>query len=433
MHDATLPRARPELVLGGTLTDAAGRRLVVGLDPCTVGRDASADLCVPDPEVSALHCELRATAEGVVLRDLGSRNGTFVGDLRIRECLLTGPRTLRVGGTELGFAPGERPQLVVADGTETSFGALLGASTSMRRVFDLLKKIAPTELSVLLTGETGTGKELAARAIHDHSPRAKGPFAVIDCSALPASLAESILFGHEKGAFTGAAGRKDGAFHAAHGGTVFLDELGELPDELQPKLLRVIAERSVKRVGSNRYEPVDVRVIAATRRDLRREINTAKFREDLFFRVAQTRVELPPLRTRPEDVSVIAKEACRRMDRHDAAERVAAYLMGRLGRYDWPGNAREVVNVASVLAALGDGVEHDLLPLEAEASVEPEPDHGDGSQTAESFARAKRVFEERYFAGLLETSGGNISEVARRCGLARHQVRAHLRKLGLMR
>jgi DNA-binding NtrC family response regulator len=245
---------------------------------------------------------------------------------------------------------------------------------------------------------------------------------VLDCGSLPSGLAESLLFGHEKGAFTGATHRTEGVFGQANRGTVFLDELGELPVELQPRLLRAVAERTVKRVGSNAYEPLDVRVVCATRRDLRREVNAGRFREDLFFRIAQVRIELASLRERLEDIPLLVAHACGALGRADSAARVTSYIQARFPTYDWPGNVRELVNVASVLACLGDGAAHDLLPIQSAPAEADSP---------LQFVQAKRAFEARYFRSLVDATGGNISEIARRCGLARHQVRAHLRKLGL--
>lgn len=416
------------MILGGVLVSPAGAAVTIGAEPITIGRDASADLCIDDPLVSALHCELRATPKGVLVRDLESTNGTLVGPLAVAEATIVEACTLRLGNTRLELSPAKSKSLDIPRDEATSFGPLVGGSAVMRRLYQQLEKIARTELSVLVTGETGTGKELAARAIHDHSARAAGPFVVIDCSALAPTLAESTLFGHERGAFTGAVARSEGALRSARGGTVFLDELGELPDDLQPKLLRAIAERTVKPVGGSKYESVDLRVVAATRRDLRKAMNTHAFREDLFFRIAQVRIELPPLRSRVDDIPEIVAEACRRIGRPDTEGRVASYIRDRFARYDWPGNVRELVNVASVLSALGDAGPEDLLPLEGAGEVgEIAPDDALG------FVLAKRRFEEAYFRRLLEAAEGNVSEVARRCGLARHQVRAHLKKLGLSR
>ena len=424
MSDGTHRRATQAFYRGGTLTTADGRSVQITAEPVTVGRSQAAQLTLDDREVSALHCELVAGRNGVVLRDLGSTNGTTIGGLGVREVVLSVPATIRLGRSELSFEPASGRTLETSADAVTGFGELVGASARMARLYEVLRQVAPTELGVLITGETGTGKELVARAIHAHSPRKAGPFVVIDCGALPASLAEATLFGHERGAFTGAVAKSEGAFQAAHGGTVFLDELGELPDEVQPKLLRAVAERSVKPVGASKYVPVDVRVLAATRRDLRRAMNAQRFREDLYFRIAQTRVELPPLRERGEDIPAIVERACAAVGAEASTARVNEYIRARFASYDWPGNVRELVNVARVLAAIGEGASEHILPVEGQASSEPE---------AIGFLDARRRFEEGYFRRLLGDTDGNISEIARRCGLARHQVRAHLKKLGIVR
>jgi DNA-binding NtrC family response regulator len=272
---------------------------------------------------------------------------------------------------------------------------------------------------------------VVARSVHDASDRKRGPFVVLDCGSIPASLAESILFGHEKGVFTGATERKKGALAEAHGGTLFLDELGELPIELQPKLLRVLAERQVKRVGSNTNEPIDVRVLAATRRDLGVEMNAGRFRSDLFFRIAQVRVELPALRERLDDVALLVEEICKRAGKPEAAPVVESWIERRLGNYDWPGNVRELVNVAQVAATLADTPDaiDDVLTLARDATGE----QPHGPQTA--FAEAKRSaissFERDYFAQLSRGAKGNVSEMARQSGMERHHVRAYLRKYGI--
>jgi DNA-binding NtrC family response regulator len=295
----------------------------------------------------------------------------------------------------------------------------------MRHLFRLLREVSPTDLSILVTGETGTGKELVAQAVHEHSTRSTGPFIVLDCASIPGPLAESLLFGHERGAFTGATERRSGAFQDAHRGTIFLDELGELPPELQPKLLRALAERTVKRVG---YETVDVRVIAATRRDLGRSMNTGRFRSDLFFRIAQVRIELPALRDRREDIALLVQRVCERIGRPERAPDVIELIDRTLGQHDFPGNVRELVNVASVAASLPLGAEAvaEMLPLEGGGEVAP---------AMSAFSEAKRAavaaFEQRYFGDLLRASDGNVSEMARRAGMERHHVRAFLKKYGL--
>jgi len=301
----------------------------------------------------------------------------------------------------------------------------------MRRVFQVLERVAPTSLSVLISGETGTGKEVAARALHDQSNRRSQPFVVLDCGSIPASLAEAILFGHEKGAFTGATDRRKGALLEANGGTLFLDELGELPVDLQPKLLRALAEGQVKRVGASAFEKLDVRVIAATRRDLGAEMNEGRFRSDLFFRIAQVRVELPPLRERQEDIPIIVDRVCSRLGSPQAAAAVNGWLASNMARRHWPGNVRELVNVISVVAALID----DPGAIEEVLAIGHEPSAAVDATAVTPYGEARlqvlREFERSYFTNLAQSTDGNVSEMARRSGMERHHVRAFLKKLGL--
>jgi len=427
---ATRARVLHWFVRGGVARMPDGKEIAIDVDPLVIGRDDGAQIRLADPEVSALHCELRAVNEGVLVKDLGSTNGTFVGSVRIREGVITTATELLVGSTRITIEPTTGKQRVDV-GYSDRFGDLVGSSPKMRRVFGVLEKIANTALSILILGETGTGKEVVAKSVHDASDRKGGPFVVLDCGSIPASLAESILFGHEKGVFTGATERRKGALAEAHGGTLFLDELGELPLELQPKLLRVLSERQVKRVGGNTFEPIDVRVLAATRRDLGVEMNAGRFRSDLFFRIAQVRVELPALRERLDDLPLLVAEICKRAGKPEAASIVEDWIERRLGSYDWPGNVRELVNVAQVAATLADTPEaiDDVLTL-ARDSVADEPQR---PQTA--FAEAKRgsiaSFEREYFTQLSRASKGNVSEMARQSGMERHHVRAYLRKYGI--
>jgi DNA-binding NtrC family response regulator len=415
------------VVRGGTARTPDGTAYAIDVDPVVVGRDAGANVVLAsDPEVSMAHCELRAMADGILVRDLGSTNGTFVGAFRVREGVVRTPTTVIVGRTQLVVEPSAEHRVDV--GWADGFGPLVGRSPRMRRVFGVLERIAPTPLSVLISGETGTGKELVAKAVHDASPRAKQPFVVVDCGSIPPTLAESILFGHEKGAFTGADMRRKGALAEADGGTLFLDELGELPPELQPKLLRALSERQVKRVGASAFEPIDVRVLAATRRDLSAEMNAGRFRSDLYFRIAQVRIELPPLRERAGDIPRLVDDVCVRVGRREHTAAVVAWIEQNLATHDWPGNVRELVNVASVAATLADtpGAIDDVLAL----TRDPSTDEARAPITA--FAEAKRQslqeFERAYFGALHESAGGNVSEMARQSGMERHHVRAYLRK-----
>ncbi len=411
---------------GGSIVTTDGRVVTIGQVPVIVGRHPDCGLCVDSATVSNVHCELVATPDGVRVRDLGSRNGTFVAAVRVEVGLLTRSTTLHVAHERLEFRA-SAPESVSTEGPE-AFGPLVGGSSSMKTLYRVLADVAPTELSVLITGETGTGKELAAEAIHRASRRSSGPFVVVDCTAIPSALAESLLFGHERGAYTGATERRRGAFQEASGGTLFLDELGELPLEVQPKFLRALAERKVKPVGSNNYESADVRIVAATRRDLGRQLNGGTFRSDLFFRIAQLRIELPTLRDRRDDVPAIARSVCARLGRQDRVADVLTLLESRLAGYDWPGNVRELVNVVSVVASLPAGAETVGLAIPLERGQ-------DACPVLSAYADAKRAaleaFERSYFTTLLESTAGNISEASRRSGLSRHYVRGYLQKHGL--
>jgi two-component system response regulator GlrR len=312
---------------------------------CSIGSHPSNDLVLDDATVSRFHCEIEIDGVGARLRDLGSRNGTVVDGVRSRDVYLRDGSVISLGRVAVRFQLAALTMsLPVADFDH--FGALVGTSIAMRTTFALLERAAATDATVLLEGETGTGKELAAASIHARGARAERPLVVIDCAAIPAGLLESELFGHEKGAFTGAVTRRVGAFEEAEGGTVFLDEIGELPLELQPKLLRVLEQRQVRRLGSQQTRPVDVRILAATHRDLRIEVNEGRFRSDLYYRLAVLRVRMPALRERPDDIPVLVARMLTGLGASDAQREslLAAGFLARLARGAWPGNVRELRN-----------------------------------------------------------------------------------------
>jgi DNA-binding NtrC family response regulator len=409
----------------------------VGQDPIIVGRNPACQIVVEDGKVSAVHAELTATEHGVKVRDLGSRNGTYVGEVRVGEVCIAKTCTLRLGATELFFEP-LRPEKVTVPSIP-SFGPLVGHSELMRKIFDRLSKVAATDLTLLIGGETGTGKELAAQAVHLGSRRKDKPFIVVDCGSIPPSLAEATLFGHERGAFTGAIDRHASPFHDAEGGTIFLDELGELPVEVQPKLLRALAERRVKSVGGSTYKPFDVRVIAATRRDLVRAVNQGSFRSDLYFRVAQVKLEIPALRQRIEDVPILVRSMLKDLGDEEAYQRVSNAQLERLMRHDWPGNVRELRNAVAVAYALAEsGDEIDVAShLGALAEGNASPAAGNASSVTAGLERrpfqdAKREvlarFAKEYFTRLAEEARGNVSEMARRAGMERAHVRTYLKR-----
>jgi DNA-binding NtrC family response regulator len=427
-------------VRGGRIRVGEGGSWIdVGQDPIIVGRNPACQIVVEDGKVSAVHAEFVATEQGVKVRDLGSRNGTYVADVRIGEVTVTTSCTLRIGATELLFEP-LRPEKITVPSIP-SFGPLVGHSELMRKIFDRLIKVAPTDLTLLIGGETGTGKELAAQALHLASKRKDKPFVVVDCGSIPPSLAEATLFGHERGAFTGAIDKHASPFHDADGGTIFLDELGELPLEVQPKLLRALSERRVKSVGGSTYKQFDVRVIAATRRDLVRAVNSGAFRSDLYFRVAQVKIELPSLRQRVEDIPNLVRAMLKDLGDEDAYQRVTNQQLERLMRYDWPGNVRELRNAVAVAYALSDSsgeidVASHLGALNEGGGSGVKDGNSGGMMTSglerRPFQEAKREvlarFAKEYFTRLAEEAKGNVSEMARRAGMERAHVRTYLKR-----
>ena len=428
-------------VTGGTLIalsrdgKPAGEPLVIGTEPRIVGRGAHCHLVIRDPAVSTSHCELVATNRGVLVKDLATTNGTYVNQVRLeRAGFLIANARLRCGETWLDFRIAAPEQVPVS--TADRFGRLVGRSAAMRRIYAKLASIAPHDLSVLVLGETGTGKELVAKSIHEASRRRGGPLIVVDCTTIPASLAESRLFGHEKGAFTGAVARQTSPFVDARGGTIFFDELGELPADVQPKLLRALEAREIQMLGSSRLLPIDVRVVAATRRNMHAEMNAKRFREDLYYRFAQVIIEIPPLRERPEDITDLVANFLSDFGDPGAITRIEPPTMERLQRYDWPGNVRELRNVLAVAHAQSEGG-----PIEVAELLSTHSAGGtriqmtDRLAAAQTFEVAKRgvldVFEREYFTNLSREAGGNISEMARRSGQSRPTVKTYLDRYGL--
>jgi len=439
--DTTIKSDQFVEVAGGTLVvlspetgKPVGDPLPIGPRPCVVGRGDHCSVVLADPRASTSHCELVATDKGVLVRDLDSRNGTHVNQVRLERnsgVYLTADARLRCGQTWLAFQSAGREQVPIS--TSGAFGPLVGRSVAMRRIYAQLAKIAPHELSVLVTGETGTGKELVAQAIHHASRRREGPFVTLDCTTIPTSLAESKLFGHEKGAFTGAVAKHVSPFLHARGGTLFFDELGELPTDIQPKLLRALEARQIQSVGSNRYETTDVRVVAATRRNMHAEMNAKRFRDDLYYRFAQVVIEVPPLRERPEDIPDLVARFLADLGDPGALGRIDKPTMDVLLRHDWPGNVRELRNVVVASHAQSEGG-----PIQVKELLRARTtgiDLADRISSSQSFHVRKRelldTFERDYFMKLRGETLGNLSEMSRRSGLSRPQVREYLDRHGL--
>ena len=432
-----------------------GREVEVGKPRVTGGRSIINDLVLSDKAISGSHFEILARDDGYRLRDLDSTNGTFIGDLRIREVWLKPGSEFRVGHTTLRFVPTQDIVEIPLSKRDT-FESVTGASVRMREIFATLEKVAPSELTVLVTGETGTGKEMIARGIHQASPRKSKPFVVLDCGAIPKDLIESTLFGHEKGSFTGAVAQHQGCFEQAHGGSIFLDEIGELDINLQPKLLRVLENRELKRVGGDRVIKIDVRVVAATNRDLRQMVNAGTFREDLYFRLSVIHVELPPLRERKEDIPALADVFLREIaQRRNMSMAFAGDAVQTLQGHSWPGNVRELKNVVERAASLAEGslVQRSDLMFNRDTSSRssgsssssganggqrggggaplPAPEIVPGLDFKEAKQRVVDSFELAYLKQLLERHDGNITRSAQEAGLTRYHLRELLKRHGL--
>ena len=428
-------------VVAGPDVDASCK---LSLNRVGVGTARDNALQLSDPKVSSHHLEFHVQDQGYLLRDLQSTNGTYFRGARVSEALVGMASEVRIGDTVLRLDRGEETSEVVRSNRQ--FGSLIGSSRAMQQVYGILAAVAPTDATVLIEGETGTGKELVAEELHRHSPRRKRLFTVVDCGAQSQELIASELFGHEHGAFTGAVSHREGVFERARGGTVFLDEIGELPLALQSHLLGVLERRVIKRVGGNVTRKVDFRLVAATNRDLAQEVREGSFRQDLYYRLAVVRLAIPPLRERPEDIAPLARFFLTQAGCIDVDATLTHELLHVLCSRTWPGNVRELRNVIEQAMILVDG--SDLLndaPL----------DGGDGGPQAGAAPRAdepplltfppgylkmdyKSVkeliltqFEREYLDRLVALHGSNISHIAQDAGVDRHLVRKLLRKHGL--
>jgi DNA-binding NtrC family response regulator len=404
-----------------------GKALVLERGPYRVGKSRSSDLVLSDPAVSRHHLKVEVLNGGCRIKDERSTNGSFFQGSRF--ALLDAPAgaVIRVGHTDLQLLPVTHAT-PMRPSEKTTLGGLVGGSLVMRRAFALLERAAAGDADVLLEGETGTGKELAAEALHQLGPRAAGPFVICDLSAIAPTLVESELFGHVRGAFTGAVAERPGAFERAHGGTLFLDEIGDVALEMQPRLLRALERRQVKRVGGNTYESVDVRVVAATHRHLPDEVAAGRFREDLYHRLAVVTVVLPPLRERTEDLPPLVDAILARLGRVTSAASLLSPATQLLLRgHDWRGNVRELRNVIERAVRLGTEPE---VP-----AASPGKAHSADASTPFKEAKENLVaaFERDYLADLMRRYAGNVSVAARESGIGRAYLHRLLKKHGLSR
>lgn len=422
----------------GKSVDVREGRVLIGTGP-------ACDLVLSDERVSRRHLAVSVESGALKVEDLASTNGTFANELRISGAYLRGGETITIGKTFLVVSLVETPDdqaAIAAPPRAVSFGRVLGMSAPMQRVYAMARKLAASDIPCTIEGETGTGKEQLAEAIHENSPRAKGPFVVFDCTAVPGNLMESALFGHEKGSFTGAAGTRHGVFEQANNGTLFIDEIGDLDIALQPKLLRAIQRGEIQRVGGTGWIKSNVRILAATRRDLDREVQEGRFRDDLFFRLAVARIELPALRERGGDVELLARSFWASL-----GPSVGPFPMEFLARYQhhpWPGNVRELLNTVVRWQALGEmGLPESLSgapPAKTSPSVPPPASaSADVDFVAKliaedvPFSKARQLaaadFERRYVKSVLEKFGGNVTRAAQASGIGRRYFHMLLAKI----
>lgn len=410
-----------------------------------IGKKNDNDIVINDKTVSRNHLEIEATADSYLLRDFNSTNGTYINGMKVKEAFLSPGDIITVGNSKIEYqAFDEKVQMEPSK--NTFFGEMVGKSKKMRQIFGVLERISPTLATVIIEGETGTGKELVARAIHDNSLRKDKPFVVFDCSSVAPNLIESELFGHVKGSFTGAVKDRRGAFETANTGTIFLDEIGELSLDLQPKLLRALEQREIKRVGSTQSVQLDVRVVCATNRNLKKEVQEGRFREDLYYRLSVVKIQLPSLRERSEDIPLISEKILgvarfnRKPDGSFFAVRVEEDALRILQRYQWPGNVRELTNILERAVSFSEngimtGSHLQFIFSEARSSDEVTV-RTNLIDTSLPFKEAKQklveVFEKDYLEDLLKRNKNNVSRAAREAKIDRKHLRNLLIKYSII-
>jgi two-component system, NtrC family, response regulator HydG len=406
-----------------------------------VGSQTDCDLQLDDSQVSRRHLSLELDGAWLKLTDLGSTNGTRINGVSTAQAVLSGGEQIEIGDTTLRLSlssDGKQKASVLSE--RESFGNAIGQSEAMRRIYPLCEKLAASSVSFIISGETGTGKEVFAEAIHAESPRKARPFVIFDCTTVAPNLVEPALFGHERGAFTGATGQSRGVFEQADTGTLLIDEIGDLDLPLQAKLLRAIERSEIKRVGGEKWIKVDVRIVAATRRDLKLAVKEGRFRDDLYFRLAIATLELPPLRARSGDIEFIARALWQNMGGNPAELTVEA--LRQLAAHDWPGNARELKNAIARMLALGDLPDFEVLRMnESSGMSEPEQRMLDfvhtvfsnGLPLKEARQQVMDEFERVYLTNAVSQSGGNIVKAASQAGVAERYFRLLRARHGLSR
>lgn len=420
-----------------------GKKYTLNKGTLKAGKKEASDIALTDKTVSREHFEIKQTSDSFLLRDLDSTNGTYVNGTRVKEAYLLPGDRIKAGRTVMEFAAFDE-KVKIEPSQKSEFGKMVGTSSKMRQIFTILERISPTLATVIIEGDTGTGKDLVAQAIHEHSPRRNRPFIVFDCSAVAPNLIESELFGHEKGSFTGAIRSRRGAFEEANGGTIFLDEIGELVLDLQPKLLRALEQREIRRVGANVPSKIDVRVICATNKNLKKEVGEGRFREDLYYRLSVVKIHIPSLAERPEDIEALIERflSTGKFNMLGGGKlkviRVDDEALKMLRRYRWPGNVRELMNVIERAVSFAEG---DTLTKSHLGFVFSETEHEEEyterliTTPDVPFKEAKQkiveIFEKEYLLELLKRNNHNISAAAREAKIDRKHIRNLLKKYGI--
>ncbi len=408
------PPPRPLGAILRVITPATRTTLKLTAGTCVIGSAPDCDLCIPDATVSRRHAEVELSPEGVRIRDLGSRNGTFYLGHRFESMVLGLGVHVKLGSAEIAVdvdVGALESDLVHPD---TTFRGIIGASLAMRKLFTVLTRLDGALVNVLVIGDSGVGKELIAHAIHQGSAVSDGPMTVVNCGALPRELVASELFGHKRGAFSGAVEARKGAFESADGGTLFLDEIGELPLEVQPMLLRALESGEIRPIGDDTTKHVKVRVLAATNRDLEEEVGAGRFRGDLYYRLAVVTLRVPALRERPEDVRPLAQAFAQAAGLAALPPELVEQLVARV----WPGNVRELRNAVQSYAAIG------RLPGSA-ATVDATLERAlaESIDVHRTYAEQKDDLAERftklYLQALMRHTNGHQTMAARMAGLDR--------------
>lgn len=404
-----------------------------------IGTNPDCEFFLDDPTVSRNHAKIVYDLFGYKIEDFGSKNGTFINDIRVKNAYIPDGATIKMGETQILFSL-EKDSVEVPISKSGRFGSLIGESYSMREIFAILSRVAPTDATILIEGESGTGKEVAAETIHLASNRREGAFVIFDCATIPKELMESEIFGHIKGAFTGATSDRAGAMCEAEGGSLFIDEVGDLPLELQPKLLRALEKKEIKPVGSNKWIKIDCRIIAATNKDLAKEVELKNFREDLYYRLAVVKVKIPPLRHRVEDIPPLVRHFLNEFQQKSNIQgklNISYETMTKLMQYPWYGNVRELKNFIERAVILTDSKELSAKFLSSDIGEDGKEKGGDGFSLRfdlpfkEAKERLVSSFERSYFQRLLTQTDGNITKAAQKAGIHRKSLEYLIKKLDL--